>query len=206
MAQRLVKARNPAIVVQRSGRNRATVPALVRLAEFLGAPVGEAAARSYQCFPMDHPLYQSITLDLTKADVVLVIEADVPWIPGPQQPPRDAYVAVVDIDPIKAHIGTYEFGADMRLIADTEIMLGLLLAAVQKLAGAGDRARFKERRRPLGRRLARALARERAGRAGTGEDIADLAALAVLSDRPGDGRQLPHARRDADAQSAAGLS
>jgi acetolactate synthase-1/2/3 large subunit len=145
LAQRLVKARNPAIVVQRSGRNRATVPALVRLAEFLGAPVGEAAARSYQCFPMDHPLYQSITLDLAKADVVLVIEADVPWIPGPQQPSRDAYVAVVDIDPIKAHIGTYEFGADLRLIADTEIMLGLLLAAVQKLASADDRARSKER-------------------------------------------------------------
>ena len=66
-------------------------------------------------------------------------------LPGPQQPPRDAYVAVVDIDPIKAHIGTYEFGADIRLIADTEITLGLLLAAVQKLAGAGDRTRFKER-------------------------------------------------------------
>ena len=39
---------------------RRRVPALVRLAELLGAPVGEAAARSYQCFPMDHPLYQSI--------------------------------------------------------------------------------------------------------------------------------------------------
>jgi acetolactate synthase-1/2/3 large subunit len=145
LAARLVKARNPAIVVQRSGRNPLTVPALVRLAEFLGAPVGEAAARSYQCFPMDHPLYQSITLDLTKADVVLVIEADVPWIPGPKGPPPDAHICVVDIDPIKAHIGTYEFGADLRLMADTEITLGVLLQAVQKLAGAGDRARFKER-------------------------------------------------------------
>jgi acetolactate synthase-1/2/3 large subunit len=145
LAARLVKARNPAIVVQRSGRNPATVQALVRLAEFLGAPVGEAAARSYQCFPMDHPLYQSITLDLTRADVVLVIEADVPWIPGPKGPPRDAHVSVVDIDPIKAHIGTYEFCADLRLMADTEITLGVLLPAVQKLAGAGDRTRFKER-------------------------------------------------------------
>jgi acetolactate synthase-1/2/3 large subunit len=145
LAARLVDARNPAIVVQRSGRNVATVPALVRLAEFLGAPVGEAAARSYQCFPMDHPLYQSITLDLTKADVVVVIECDVPWVPGPQQPSRDAFVAVIDIDPIKAHIGTYEFGADMRLMADTEIALSALLHAVQKLAGASDRSRFKDR-------------------------------------------------------------
>jgi acetolactate synthase-1/2/3 large subunit len=145
LAERLVKARHPAIVVQRSGRNPATVPALARLAEFLGAPVGEAAARSYQCFPMDHPLYQSISLDLTKADVVLVIEADVPWIPGPQQPPRDAYVAVVDIDPIKAHIATYEFSAHLRLMADTESTLAALQQAVEKLASAGDRARCRAR-------------------------------------------------------------
>jgi len=145
LARRLVNARNPAIVVQRSGRNPATVPALVRLAEFLGAPVGEAAARSYQCFPMNHSLYQSIHLDLTKADVVLVIEADVPWIPGPQQPGSDAFVAVVDIDPIKAHIGTYEFTADMRLMADTEITLRELLRGVERLAGASDRTRFKDR-------------------------------------------------------------
>jgi acetolactate synthase-1/2/3 large subunit len=145
LAEKLVNARNPAIVVQRSGRNAATVPALVSLAEFLGAPVGEAAARSYQCFPMDHPLYQSIHLDLTKADVVLVIECDVPWIPGPAQPNRDAYVAVVDIDPVKAHIGTYEFGANSRMIADTEIALRELLRNVEKLAATSDRTKFKDR-------------------------------------------------------------
>lgn len=145
LADRLVKARNPAIVVQRSGRKAATVPALVRLAEILGAPIGEAAARSYQCFPMDHPLYQSIHLDLAKADVVVVIECDVPWIPGPQQPGRDAFVAVVDIDPVKAHIGTYEFGADLRIMADTEITLLELLRAVEQLADTSDRTRFADR-------------------------------------------------------------
>jgi acetolactate synthase-1/2/3 large subunit len=145
LAERLLRARNPAIVVQRSGRNPKTVPALVALAEFLGAPVGEAAARSYQCFPMNHPLYQGISLDLTKADVVFVIEADVPWIPGPLAPPPDAFIPVLDIDPIKAHIGTYEFTSDLRMMADTEIALTLLLDAVQKIAGSAVRGRFTER-------------------------------------------------------------
>jgi acetolactate synthase-1/2/3 large subunit len=145
LAERLVRARNPAIVVQRSGRNPKSVPALVALAEFLGTPVGEAAARSYQCFPMVHPLYQGVSLDLTKADVVFVIEADVPWIPGPQAPPPDAHISVLDIDPIKAHIGTYEFTADLRLMADTEIALGVLHETVKKLASSADRSRFKER-------------------------------------------------------------
>ena len=145
LAARLVRARNPAIVVQRSGRNPATVPALVKLAELLGAPVGEAAARSYQCFPMDHPLYQGIHLDLTKADVVVVIEAEVPWLPGPQEPPADAHVAVIDIDPIKAHIATYEFRADLRLMADTAAALAALEQEVERIADKADRARFRER-------------------------------------------------------------
>jgi acetolactate synthase-1/2/3 large subunit len=145
LAERLVRARNPVFLVQRSGRNPASLAPMVELAEFLGVGIGEAAARSYQCFPMNHPLYQSTSLDLTKADVVVAIENDVPWMPGPQEPPPDAFLAVVDIDPVKAHIGTYEFAADLRLMADTEITMRVLLDAVQKLANAGDRTRFKER-------------------------------------------------------------
>jgi acetolactate synthase I/II/III large subunit len=145
LAERLVKARNPVFVIQRSGRNPETLAPLVRLTEMLGAAVGEAAARSYQCFPMTHPLYQSTAVDLTKADVVVVIECDVPWMPGPEQPPSDAYVAVIDIDPVKAHIATYEFTADLRLTADTEVTLGLLAGEVERIAAQRDHARFKER-------------------------------------------------------------
>jgi acetolactate synthase-1/2/3 large subunit len=145
LAERLVKARNPVFVVQRSGRNPATLKPLIRLAEMLGAAVGEAAARSYQCFPMTHPLYQNIATDLITADVVVVIECDVPWIPGPGEPSPDAYVAVIDIDPVKAHIATYEFTANQRLMADTEITLRLLVEAVARIATDGDRARFQER-------------------------------------------------------------
>jgi acetolactate synthase-1/2/3 large subunit len=145
LADRLVKARNPMILVARAGRNPATVPALVQVAEFLGAAVGEAAARAYHCFPMDHPLYQSTTLNTAEADVVLVLEAEVPWIPGRREPPSDAFVAVIDIDPIRSYIPTYEFTAQLRLMADTEIALRLLLEELERRAGASDRTRFAER-------------------------------------------------------------
>jgi acetolactate synthase-1/2/3 large subunit len=59
LANRLVKAENPFVVVARSGRNPATVPALVALAELLGLPVAQFAKRAYHCFPLTHPLYQS---------------------------------------------------------------------------------------------------------------------------------------------------
>jgi acetolactate synthase-1/2/3 large subunit len=145
LANRLLRASNPMVVAARSGRNPATMAPLVRLCEALGMPVGDAAARSYHCFPMNHPLYQSVTLDLRKADFVLVIEADVPWIPGDNAPPEHAYIAVLDSDPIKAHIGTYEFTADMRLMADTLGTLSSLCSKVSELMSATDRDRYAKR-------------------------------------------------------------
>src|SRR5690349_2199015 len=54
LARRLAAASNPAIVVSGSGRDPASVPLLVELAELLGMPVVDSASRSYHCFPMDH--------------------------------------------------------------------------------------------------------------------------------------------------------
>lgn len=166
LAQRMVAACHPVVVAARSGRNPATVPALQRLCELLGMAVVEAAARSYQCFPMDHPLYQSTSLGLQEADLVLVLEADVPWVPGPRQPPAHAFVAVVDIDPVKAHIPTYEFTADMRLMADTLTTLETLRREVEAVIGDEDRARFaKQAERWAERTRARRLEDERRARA-----------------------------------------
>jgi acetolactate synthase I/II/III large subunit len=105
-------------------------------------PVVEAAARSYQCFPMDHPLYQSTALGLAAADLVLVLETDVPWMPGSHEPAAGAFVAAIDIDPVKAHMGTYEFTADLRLTADSLAALGALQHAIERLIGDADRERF----------------------------------------------------------------
>ena len=59
IARRLVKADNPFVMVARSGRNPATVPALVRLCELMALPVAQSGLRAYQCFPLNHPLYMS---------------------------------------------------------------------------------------------------------------------------------------------------
>ena len=85
--------------------------------------------------------------------------------PRPPPPPRDAYVAVIDIDPIKAHIGTYEFAADMRLIADTEITLGCSEQSVE-VAGGPVTARASRAAPPAGptSRVARFKDRERRAR------------------------------------------
>jgi acetolactate synthase I/II/III large subunit len=143
-AELLVKAKNPYVVVSRSGRNPATVPALVELCELMGLPVAEGGWRPHQCFPLDHPLYQSVT-GLKDADVVLVLENDVPWLPGPSAPPPDAKVVVVDIDPVRAKIPTFEFSADLRIMSDSLLFIRALQTACEGLISNSDRSRYAER-------------------------------------------------------------
>jgi acetolactate synthase I/II/III large subunit len=145
IAQRLLRAERPYIVVSSSGRDPNTVPALVELCELLALPVVTSAFRAYHCFPMNHPLNLGAT-KLSDADVVVALDANVPWVPGPAAPPPAAYVAVIDPDPIRAGIPTYEFTADVRLTAGALGAIGALTAAVRAAISDADRARIVERR------------------------------------------------------------
>ena len=144
LAERLVKADNPFVVVARSGRNPSTVPTLIRFAELLGLPVAQSAKRAYHCFPLTHPLYQSST-SLQDADLVLVLDVDIPWMIGPNGPPDSAFVAVVDVEPSKRRIPTMEFTADLRLTGDSLLTIEALEVEVRSIISAADRERFASR-------------------------------------------------------------
>jgi acetolactate synthase-1/2/3 large subunit len=149
LAARLVKADNPIVVVARSGRNPATVPALVRFCELMGLPVAQSAKRSYQCFPFTHPLYQG-SVSLADADVVLALDVDIPWMIGPDAPSDHAFVAMVDVEPSKRRIPIMEFTADLRLTADTLLTLEALETDVRAISSAADRERFAARAKRWG--------------------------------------------------------
>jgi len=73
-AQLLVNAQTPLIIADTLGRNPRTVPALVELAELLGAPVVDKGARFN--FPTAHPLDATDGARdlLQKADVILALD------------------------------------------------------------------------------------------------------------------------------------
>jgi acetolactate synthase-1/2/3 large subunit len=144
VAERLVKARAPAVVVSGSGRNPATVPALVELCELLGIAVVDSVQRGYISFPFRHPLCQSQAA-LKDADVVVVLEAEVPWVPGRNSPPENAYIAAIGQDPIKLRTPSYEFTADVRLAADPLLTIRAIATAARGMIGAGDRERIAGR-------------------------------------------------------------
>jgi acetolactate synthase-1/2/3 large subunit len=97
IATALAGAERPLIIASYLGRNPDAVPALVDLAELLAIPVLESAAFHVN-FPGDHPLhagYQFTTSaqneTLAAADVILVLDSDVPWIPDHVARAREAY-------------------------------------------------------------------------------------------------------------------
>ena len=145
IAAKLVGARNPVIIAHCSGRNPATVPALVELAELLGCAVIPGLHGGYLSFPKTHPLYQR-EINLREADAVLVFDADVPWLPGSgNDPTGNAYVATVGIDAIRGRIPTYEFTANLRLTADPLLTMRALTVEARKLIDESAKRRIAER-------------------------------------------------------------
>ena len=145
LAARLIAARNPVIVAHCSGRNPATVPALVELAEMLGIAVVSGLHGGYLSFPRNHPLYQR-EASLREADVVVVFDADVPWLPGGNNDPSgNAYIAAVSVDAIRERIPTYEFTANLRLTADPLLTRRALSSTARTLLADADKRRIAER-------------------------------------------------------------
>ena len=132
IATALAGARHPLIVTSYLGRDPAAVPKLVELCELLAIPVLESMAYHVN-FPADHELhagfqYHTVTQNpvLARADVILVIDSDVPWIPAVNRPSAGAAVYCVDVDPLKSqmsmwHVPARRFAAASARVAVEQI-------------------------------------------------------------------------------------
>src|SRR4051812_46979701 len=98
IAAALFSAERPLIVTSYIGRNTVAVAELVALADQMGAGVIESVP-NYMNFPSSHPCYLGVQWNerrqnaaLAQADVVLVIDSDVPWIGAVSRPRPDARI------------------------------------------------------------------------------------------------------------------
>src|SRR5207253_4208281 len=103
-ARLLAAAEFPLVLTAASGRDPRAVTGLVNLAEAGGLGVVEADP-TYMNFPLRHDLHLGFNQSgqtnpsLTDADVILVIDADVPWYPALAKPKDSATVIHLGIDP-----------------------------------------------------------------------------------------------------------
>ncbi|MCL6592888.1 MAG: acetolactate synthase, partial [Alicyclobacillus sp.] len=145
----LVLARRPVILTTYLGRNPQAVHSLIQLSERLAIPVVEVN-RSVVNFPNNHPYHLGYEAArwVRQADVILVLDCDVPWLPTTVQPAPDATVWCLDVDPVKDGIPLWHIPADAAFRVDTGVALAQLLAAMNaRLVLTGDHAELMEQRR-----------------------------------------------------------
>ncbi len=151
IAGALKTAKNPVIITSYLGRNRDAVPELVKLAERLAIPVVESGA-SYMNFPATNPLHMggfAIPL-LAEADVVLVLDCDLPWTPTMFTPGPGCRVFYVDIDPLKDDIPLWHIPAERSIRADSCVALRQLNACLDADGSGIDEALVSARREKIG--------------------------------------------------------
>jgi acetolactate synthase-1/2/3 large subunit len=150
LAAALNAARNPVIITEEAGRDPAAIPALVELAETLGAPVFEAWQPYYVNFPRRHALAGGLAHDdlpalLAEVDVVFLVESVQPWHPASRI--TDKTVLALGEEPLHQRLPFWGFRADV--VAAGEVAPSLR-ALRRKLAPRSPRAdwpaRLNERR------------------------------------------------------------
>jgi acetolactate synthase-1/2/3 large subunit len=146
-AQWLAQAERPVLITARAGRDHGAVAALDQLASLVGIPVSDA--REVLNLPSDHPCYieddaQAAEL-LRRADLVLIVDSEVPWVPLNRQPPEDARVVQIDLDPVKPTMVNWSFAVDLPIQSDSAKALWQLLESVGAAATPADRKRWGAR-------------------------------------------------------------
>ncbi len=133
----LAAAARPLVVTSYLGRKPQAVGELVAFCEKTGAGVLESAP-SHLNFPASHPLYQGNHWNqphqneaLASADVILVIDSDVPWVPLVNKPAAGAKIHHIDVDVLKRQMPLWYIGAGAAFQADAATALRQLNAAFE---------------------------------------------------------------------------
>jgi acetolactate synthase-1/2/3 large subunit len=107
IAAAMAAAERPLVVTSYLGRRPAAVAELLRFCRRLGVGVLESVP-SFVNYPHDDPLYQGSHWNqpvqnpaLAAADVILVIDSDVSWVPQVNKPAATATIYHLDVDPLK---------------------------------------------------------------------------------------------------------
>jgi acetolactate synthase-1/2/3 large subunit len=184
LAGTLADARRPVIVTGRTGARPDAVDSLVAVADLLGAAVIDHQDRLN--FPPRHPLFAGSEVDgadeLRAADVVLLLDCEVPWIPVQAAPPPDATVLQIDLDCVKHTMPTWTYPVDLALTASTAVALPLLAEELRGLATPERTGRWRDRRAAAHARLAEKRAGW-AGLAGSGDGSAPSDAMLQALDK-----------------------
>lgn len=118
LADWIAAAKKPLIITGHLGRDPSDAAVLSRLAERYALPVVPYQTR-YFAIGGDHPMFFGGAPGpmLQYADLVIVFDTDVPWLPSKQNPPAGARVVQIGEDPLFARLPMRSFPSDLTITA-----------------------------------------------------------------------------------------
>ena len=138
-ARWIAAAEWPMIVTSHLGRNVAAVATLAALAEKYAIPVAQAGASCVN-LPASHPfnVSQAGGALLERADVIIVVDSEVPWFPRNFSPKQNVRVVHLGADPLYERYPIRSFPTDLAVPGNTLAALEILASelATQKLPAA----------------------------------------------------------------------
>ena len=153
-AEVLRGAVNPLIITGRLGSDPTAVGAMVSFAEALAAPVVTPAS-PFVSFPNTHDFHLGVSSApyVKDADVIVVVECDVPWYPVQGKPLESAKVIQIARDPNYSGIPIRNFPKDISIGGDPKLTLELLAQELKSqspnekvLADRGAKIRAEHKR------------------------------------------------------------
>jgi acetolactate synthase-1/2/3 large subunit len=161
-AKILAAAQRPMLITANGGRTLESSRAIEQLAQALAVPVVHYRPR-HLALSTEHPMHCGWDPHalLKEADVVLVVDCDVPWIPKDGKPKADAKVIHIGPDPLFARYPLRGFRTDIALTGAVAPTLQALWRNAQKHAVSVKQ--IEERRQAITKVSSDIRARARAG-------------------------------------------
>ena len=138
IAEALAGASRPLLITGYAGRNHEIPRALVELADTVKGLRVLDTGGSDMCFPANHPAWLGVKqggadASILEADVILVLDCDVPWIPTLCKPQADATVFHIDVDPLKLRMPLFYIQSAARYQADSLLSVEQILGVLRDL-------------------------------------------------------------------------
>jgi acetolactate synthase I/II/III large subunit len=132
----VAESKRPLVIASNVGRLPGETEALARLAERCRLPVVAQTPR-FLCLPTDHPMHAGFDAGpfLADADLILVVESDVPWMPSVKAPNPRARIVHIGEDPAFLRYPMRSFRSDLSIAAGARPVLEALHGA---LAAQGE--------------------------------------------------------------------
>ncbi|KAJ6128682.1 Thiamine pyrophosphate enzyme C-terminal TPP-binding [Penicillium samsonianum] len=135
IAKSLMGAKRPLVITGYLGRNHKAPALLAELCDKLPITVVEMVGSDVS-LRSNHEAYRGVTVtthpEVLEADVILILDCDVPWIPTAGKPKSGTKVFHLDVDPLKQQMPLFSINTIRKLKVGCGIALGQINAFLDK--------------------------------------------------------------------------